>query len=99
MAVSSVKIASIIGVLPALDEVIKVCGKSGIFHPDDALSFYSKNNKFVPLSEGNPYSEPLRKLKDMLKKAGMSMNMVDISDFDVSLKEINDYVNYINYKL
>ena len=99
MAVSSVKIASIIGVLPALDEVIKVCGKSGIFHPDDALSFYSKNNKFVPLSEGNPYSEPLRKLKDMLKKAGMSLNMVDISDFDVSLKEINDYVNYINYKL
>lgn len=99
MAVSSVKIASIIGVLPALDEVIKVCGKSGIFHPDDALSFYSKNNKFVPLSEGNPYSEPLRKLKDMLKKAGMSMNMMDISDFDVSLKEINDYVNYINYKL
>ena len=39
VAVSSVKIASIIGVLPALDEVIKVCGKSGIFHPDNAMSF------------------------------------------------------------
>ena len=99
MAVSSVKIASIIGVLPALDEVIKVCGKSGVFHPDDALSFYSKNNNFVPLSEGNPYSEPLRKLKDMIKKTGVGLNMVDISDFDVSLKEINDYVNYISYKL
>lgn len=99
MAVSSVKVASIIGVLPALDEVIKVCGKSGIFHPDDALSFYSKNNKFVPLSEGNPYSEPLRKLKDMVKRAGMKLQLVDIADFEVSLKEINDYVNYINYKM
>ncbi len=99
MAVSSVKVASIIGVLPALDEVIKVCGKSGIFHPDDALSFYSKNNNFVPLSEGNPYSEPLRKLKDMVKRAGMKLQLVDIADFEVSLKEINDYVNYINYKM
>ena len=99
VAVSSVKVASIIGVLPALDEVIKVCGKSGIFHPDDALSFYSKNNNFVPLSEGNPYSEPLRKLKDMVKRAGMKLQLVDIADFEVSLKEINDYVNYINYKM
>lgn len=99
MAVSSVKVASIIGVLPALDEVIKVCGKSGIFHPDDALSFYSKNNNFVPLSEGNPYSKPLRKLKDMVKRAGMKLQLVDIADFEVSLKEINDYVNYINYKM
>lgn len=99
MAVSSVKIASIIGVLPALDEAIKVCGKSGIFHPDDALSFYSKNNDFVPLSEGNPYSEPLKKLKDMMKKTGVDFQMVDISDFDVSLKELNDYVGYIRYKL
>lgn len=99
VAVSSVKVASIIGVLPALDEVIKVCGKSGIFHPDDALSFYSKNNNFVPLSEGNPYSKPLRKLKDMVKRAGMKLQLVDIADFEVSLKEINDYVNYINYKM
>ena len=68
MAVSAVKLASIIGVLPALDEAIKVCGKSGIFHPDNAMSFYSQNNQFVPLAEGNPYSEPLRKLKEVMEK-------------------------------
>lgn len=99
MAVSTVKVASIIGVLPALDEVIKVCGKSGIFHPDNALSFYSQNNQFVPLAEGNPYTEPLRKLKEMMKKTGLDLSMVDIDDFDVSLKEINEYVNYVNHKL
>lgn len=99
MAVSAVKLASIIGVLPALDEAIKVCGKSGIFHPDNAMSFYSQNNQFVPLAEGNPYSEPLRKLKEVMEKTGLSVNMVDIDDFDVSLKEINEYVNYINNKL
>lgn len=99
LAVTSVKIASIIGVLPALDEVIKVCGKTEIFHPDDALSFYSKDSNFVPLSEGNPYSEPLKKIKTMIKETGMNLEMVDISDFDVSIKEINDYANYINYKL
>lgn len=99
MAVSNVKVASIIGVMSALDEVIKVCGKSGFFHPDDALSFYSKTDKFVPISEENPYANPLRKLKDIVKKANIDLEMVDIEDFDVSIKEINDYVNYVINKL
>ncbi len=99
VAVSKVKIASIIGVSSALDEVIKVCGRSGIFHPDNALSFYAQNNQFLPLVEGNPYSEPLRKLKKMMNKTGLDLSMVNTDDFDVSLKEINEYVNYINHKL
>ena len=99
MAVSKVKIASIIGVSSALDEVIKVCGRSGIFHPDNALSFYAQNNQFVPLAEGNPYSEPLRKLKKMMKKTSLDLSMVNTDDFDVSLKEINEYVNYVSSKL
>ncbi len=99
MAVSAVKIASIIGVMPALDEVVKVCGQTGFFHPDDALSFYSKTDKFVPLTEENPYSIPLRTLKEIVKKANITLERTDIQDFDVSIKEINDYVNYINNKL
>ena len=99
MAVSNVKVASIIGVMSALDEVIKVCGKSGFFHPDDALSFYSKTDKFIPISEENPYANPLRQLKDIVKKADIKLEMVNIEDFDVSIKEINDYVNYVISKL
>ena len=34
-----------------------------------------------------------------MKKTGLDLSMVDIDDFDVSLKEINEYVNYINHKL
>ena len=41
MSVKPVKAISIIGMMSELDKVIKFCGDSGVFHPDDAMSFYS----------------------------------------------------------
>ncbi|MDQ5983309.1 MAG: V/A-type H+/Na+-transporting ATPase subunit I [Eubacteriales bacterium SKADARSKE-1] len=99
MAVLSVKVASIIGVASALDDVVKVCGKSRIFHPDDALSFYSKTKSFAPFSEKNEFYEPLKKLKDIVLAAGKTLELVEIEGFEASYKEINEYVDYMSQKL
>ena len=47
MAVSKVKIASIIGVTDKLDDVIRLCGQTQYFHPDDALFV------FIPIPESS----------------------------------------------
>lgn len=99
MAVSKVKVASVIGVMSALDEVVKVCGETGYFHPDDALSFYSKTEKFLPITETNPYEEPLKKIKEIAELAEVELHFTDVHEFDVSIREINDYVNYLTGKL
>lgn len=41
MAVAPVKSIGIIGLMSDLDKVIRVCGDSQIFHPDEASNFYS----------------------------------------------------------
>lgn len=68
MAVQKIKMASIIGRMNELDEVTQRCGQSEVFHPDNVLSFYSDTTPFVPISEDNPYAEPLQKLSEACKK-------------------------------
>lgn len=99
MSVSAVRIVSIIGILSELDKVIKFCGESQVFHPDNALSFYKNTEKFVPLSDKNPYSAPLSKINEALTTAGKSIKTVDVHNFDVTTKQINDYVDYLSKKL
>ena len=70
MAVSKVKIASIIGVTDKLDDVIRLCGQTQYFHPDDALSFYSDTRKFTTFTDANPYSDILQELKSLLIRIG-----------------------------
>ena len=63
MSVRKVKAINIIGMLSELDKVVKFCGDSQCFHPDDAMSFYSNTQDFVPLSDKNPFSAPLQSLR------------------------------------
>lgn len=64
MAVLKIKVVSMIGRMSELDRVASVCGSSGIFHPDNSLSFYSDTSGFSPLSEENPYAGSLQILTD-----------------------------------
>ena len=99
MAVSKVKVISIIGVLKALDEVVKICGKSEVFHPESVLSFYSNVENFLPIPGISPYKEPLKKLKSVISKTNIKLEMVKDRDFEVNKKEVNDYVDYFCTKL
>lgn len=99
MAVKKVKAISIIGMLTELDSVLKVCGESGVFHPDDALSFFSNTQDFRPVLDDNPYEVPLKKLKKTVYSAGLPLELVDISDFSTNLDEANEYINYFSSKV
>ncbi len=99
VAVSTVKIASIIGVMSELDKVIKFCGESQVFHPDDALSFYDNTEDFTPVSEKNPYTSLLQTLKENVLAAGKPLKFVDVKKFNVNRKQIGDYVTYLSEKL
>ena len=67
MAVIKVKVVSIIGRMQELDRVTEICGRSGFFHPDNALQFYENTEAFTPLSEENRYATALQRLNDALQ--------------------------------
>ncbi|MBR2176804.1 MAG: ATPase [Clostridia bacterium] len=99
MSVKPVKAISIIGMMSELDKVIKFCGDSQMFHPDDAMSFYSNTQNFVPLDEKNPYATPLQSLRSAADMAGFELEYVKLKNFSVSSKGILKYVKFLVNKL
>lgn len=99
MAVQSVKAISIIGMMTDLEKVIKFCGDSHIFHPDDALSFYSNTKDFVPLSDKNPYSVPLQELKSFFEIAGFELKYIKPKNFSVGESSVLKYISGVNKKI
>ena len=93
MAVSAVRIASIIGVINELDDVINLCGKTGYFHPEDALSFYSNTRDFIPFTDENPYSAPLQSLKEVTSSAELELSLVENTNSSHSHEELIHYAN------
>ena len=75
MSVKQVKAISIIGMMSELEKVVKFCGDSQMFHPDDAMSFYSDTQSFVPLHHKNPYSARIQELKNAAELAGRLRGM------------------------
>ncbi len=93
MSVKPVKAISIIGMISELDNVVKYCGDSEIFHPDDAMSFYSDTRNFVPLNDKNPFSGPLQQLENAAEMAGFRLSYVDIGK---QKKDSSDVLLYVN---
>lgn len=87
---------SIIGLTRDIDNVISVLGESGVFHPDDVSSFYSNTKDFTHLQSKNIYAEPLNTLKATLSLTKRKFNLVDVSDFNPTFKEIELFTNQIN---
>jgi len=99
LAVLKIKIVSIIGRMDDLDQVTAMCGKSCVFHPDNALSFYSDTSDFSPLNEENPYSEPLQQLADALSSSKKKLELLsadEVSKLNMSTEELHSYVKFIS---
>lgn len=77
MAVLKIKLTSIIGRMAELDNVTAVCGKSEVFHPDNALSFYSDTSQFLPLTEENPFSQPLQRMVAAAAKVKKKLRFIE----------------------
>ena len=89
------KLLSIIGMTGNLDKVVTVLGKSGVFHPDDALEFFSETDKFVPVAVKNESTNTLTKLKSIMENADIAETFVDISDYHASIDDIRHKVEDI----
>ncbi|BED92609.1 MAG: V-type ATP synthase subunit I [Candidatus Paraimprobicoccus trichonymphae] len=100
MSICKIKLISIIGLMSDLDEVLKICGDSGIFQPDDVFKFYSNINKFKRITtEENPYTKHLKTLVNIFKTSDESLERVNIEDFHLSKKKIDEYIKNFCFKL
>lgn len=102
MSVSPMKAISIIGLKNDLDKVIKGCGSSSVFHPDEVPNFYSDTRKFTYLSQQNPYAEQLSELDNTLAMAEIEPSLVDnihVDKFNASDNQIKDFVDFFSKKL
>ena len=76
MAISKMKLLSIIGMVDHLDEVVATLGLSGVFHPDDATEFFSESERFVPATTKNEASAFVRAINRILhEKESRSGNL------------------------
>lgn len=99
MSVRPVKAISIIGMMSELEAVIKFLGESGEFQPDDAMSFYSNTENFVPLADKNPYAAPLQELKTVAEDSGFTLKYTDLKNFTVSSSGVLKYIKFVTTKL
>lgn len=95
MAIKPVKAISIIGLMSELDKVIKLCGDSCVFHPDDATEFFSNTQDFTPIAEKNPYTLPLQAMQDMAAKNGIKLEFVKLKNFSVTNTALIKYEKFI----
>jgi len=93
LSVKAVKAISIIGLMPEIEKVIKLCGDSGCFQPDDAMSFYSDTKNFVPLGEKNPYSQTIQQLKNSCEAGGFPL---DYDAENTCKAEISEPMKYVS---
>ena len=70
MAVTKMKLVNVIGQMKSLDDVVYACGCSGVFQPDDAMTFFSDTSGFMAVQEENPYTAPLSLLESSVTRVG-----------------------------
>lgn len=99
MAVSPVKIISVIGVNNRLDEVLNFLGSTKAFQPENVFSFYSDTHEFEPLLKKNPFDEPLRKLKSLIGSIGKKPEDLNDLKLNLSKKESLRYVKDFSEEL
>ncbi len=85
-----------------LDAVTAICGRLGEMHPENTLSFYSNPDKFLPITDEDPYAEPLRRLTDVLKANRLQpirSTQKALQKMKMDLPEAEEYVNFFCDKM
>ncbi|QAT49791.1 ATPase [Caproiciproducens sp. NJN-50] len=95
MAVVKIKILNVIGRLSELDEVTTALGKSGVFHPDNALAFYSDTSEFIPLNDENPYTDALHLMDETLKSIDRHVDLLNSRTVEKIAPTIKNWRSYV----
>ncbi len=84
---------NVIGLMKDVDDVIAILGESGVFHPDEVSNFYSNTREFTHLQNKNVYAEPLSRLKAALGMTKRKFPLVDVTDFNPTIQEIEIFTD------
>ncbi|MGI5965536.1 MULTISPECIES: V-type ATP synthase subunit I [Anaerotruncus] len=97
MAIAKLSLVNIIGDMSRLDDVIIRCLDRGDFHPEKSMQSVEGIHGFVPLSDENPYLDPLGRLTNLGVAAGLNPKLMpqDKTRPGESLKRSNQY--YIDF--
>lgn len=88
MAVEKMKLLSILGPYDDLNRVIDMCIESESFQPESASDFMGDSDGFSYLSEENPYSFRLMKIKEIFEHFGYTPKFVE-DCLQVDVEEAN----------
>ncbi len=99
MSVQSVKAICMMGMTSDLDKVIRYCGRSGLFHPDEAPSFQMNMEDFRPLSEKNPYAGPLQEMREAVSSVKGKLQFAEGEELDTAPEEVLRYVKGYSERL
>ena len=99
LALSKMKLLTLIGMTDHLDEAIAVLGESGVFHPDDAAEFFSEIDRFIPVASKNETASTLSKLKNIMAMAKIEPEIINTSNCNYNADEIEKVVNEIEKEL
>ena len=99
MALSKMKLITVIGMNDYIDEVVSTLGHCGFFHPDDATEFFSETDKFILFSSKNESSGTLSKLKAIFAQADIEPMIVDTADVSTSHSDMAKFVDNIENEL
>lgn len=97
LAVIKIKVLNVIGRIHELDQVTTALGKTRVFHPDNALSFYSDTTGFSPLNETNPYAKALGTLSDTLKLIDKEDELSKIHYPEKAVLPVKDWDGYVEH--
>ena len=93
MALTKMKLASIIGMLGALDDTVAVLGRTGVFQPDEAAEFFSNSEGLIPINSTNEYAPMLDRMKELLAGAGIKPKIVDAPEYDsMTIDEARSFI-------
>ncbi len=90
---------SIIGLTDHVDDVITVLGKSGVFQPDNVTDFYGDTQEFTHLQSKNVFAEPLTNLKASLNLTKRKFKLVNVSEYNPTFEELEEFANKISRKI
>ncbi len=91
LAVIKIKVLNIIGRMYELDRVTAALGTSSVFHPDNALSFYSDPSGFSPVNDADPYAKAMSTMSDALRTVGKAGEVSGIRSSTKAVPSIKDY--------
>jgi V/A-type H+-transporting ATPase subunit I len=96
LAVIKIKVLNVIGRMDELGKVAEALGSTRVFHPDNALSFYSNATGFSPINETNPYARSLSQIQDALKLIDKASEISKIQFPEHSQLPVEDWESYVD---